>query len=133
GVPGSNSDGHAFFPDLGVRLRETVLNPRDYPYGIRTTLPLAEGLRVAGFVRRHRVRVAWCDASVFHRANEAGRLVPLIERLRERPVVVVGPAFLRRVEGALVPVAGLIEVPEHNCWLEAEATRDAVLAFARRL
>ncbi len=130
GASGTNSDGHAFFPGLGAALREAVLHPGPYAYGIRVSLPLEEGWRVAQFVRAHRVTIPWCDASVFHRANEAGRLLPLVQALRRRPVVIVGPPFLRDVDRRLFTPAGFIEVPVRDCWLAYEQILAAVRAHA---
>lgn len=131
GVPGRNSDGHQYFPDLGERLRDALVHAGAYLHGIRLNVPFREARRIAGFLRRNRIRIPWYDAGVFHRANLAGRLFPLVRQLRAMPVVVIGPGFLRALEAQLFPVAHFIEIPLKDCWLSRNEIQSAVLEYAR--
>jgi hypothetical protein len=132
GVAGQNSDGHRYFPDMGERLRESLVHPGAYFHGIRLNVPFREARRIADFVRRNRIRIPWYDAGVFHRANLAGALFPLVRQLRAMPVVVVGPAFLRQLETRLFPVAHFVEIPLHDCWLARDRIVAEVTAYAAR-
>lgn len=130
GVPGRNSDGHQYFPDLGERLRDSLVRPGPYLHGIRLNVPLREARRIAGFLGHHRIRIPWYDAGVFHRANLAGELFPLVRQLRALPVVVIGPDYLRELEARLFPVARFVEIPRRDCWLAREQIEAAVLEHA---
>jgi hypothetical protein len=131
GVPGQNSDGHRYFTDLGERLRDSLIHPRPFLHGIRLNVPFREARRISDFLRRHRVRLPWYDAGVFHRANIEGRLFPLVRELKGKPVVVIGPRFLRDLEALLFPIAHFIEIPLHDCWLARDEIVSAVRDYAR--
>jgi hypothetical protein len=118
--PGENCDGHRFFPDLGSDLRDSLVNGKGYYYGMQIRAIKAMGKEIRGFLQRHGTTIDWHDADVFHYANNAGTLFPLVQQLREMKVVVVGPAHLRGLDGSVFPYDGFIEIPPKNCYLDKE-------------
>lgn len=57
----------------------------------------------------------WYPADVFHRASEDGRLFPLVEQLRIKKVVVIGPKHLKGLD-QLINVTNFIEVKSVDCY-----------------
>lgn len=60
----------------------------------------------------------WVNGDVFHYASIDGRLCPLFKALNGKPVVIVGPKFLRGIE--MINYTHFIEVPENNCFEDKE-------------
>lgn len=106
-------------------LRAAVFNGPDY----------LKGVQHEGFLRRtgHWDRVRsfigedeWYQADVFHWASKNGRLFPLLERLRNLRVGIVGPSWLRRLQ-EIVPFSWFVEVPSKNCFDQYSQIRTKVL------
>lgn len=129
--PGANADGHAYFPELGRDLRRTLESPLSYRYGMQPSVMGLDGIRIANYLSRARVTVPWHNANVFHYANRDGRLHPLVRELRRKPVVFIGPAHLRAIDGVVFPIEHFIEIPTLNCYLGMDETREQVRAWAR--
>jgi hypothetical protein len=120
GQQGANCDGHQYFPKLGERLRQALIHPLGYVYGIQHCALRNKGRAIVRFLKRNHVRLDWTDSDVFHRANIAGELFPLIRQLRTMDVVMVGPAHLRKAEKVLFPYREFIDVPLKDCFLAIE-------------
>lgn len=130
GDPGANADGHEYFPALGADLRRTLEQPRPYRYGMQPSVMGLDGLRIGRYLKGAGVDLPWCNANVFHYANRDGRLWPLIREVRRRPVVMIGPAHLRALDGVVFPIERYIEIPALNCYLALDRVRDEVAAAA---
>jgi hypothetical protein len=118
GEPGENCDGHAYFPALSRDLATALRAPGRYQFGVQPLALKTLGNRIHAWCAANGVHISWCDADVFHDANKAGRLLPLVQAMRAHTVILVGPAHLRTLDGSLFPVAHFIEVPAQNCFLE---------------
>jgi hypothetical protein len=118
--PGENCDGHRFFPELGADLRAAIENGNGYFNGMQIRAVKAMGKEIRDFLRKHDSTIDWHDADVFHYANNAGTLFPLVQQLRTMKVVVVGPPHLRALSKSVFPYEGFIEIPLKNCYLDKE-------------
>jgi hypothetical protein len=129
---GRNCDGHEYFPQLGERLRNALLRPKPYRYGMQNNALRRSGIAICRFLRRHRIKLDWHNSDVFHYANRDGRLFPLIRALRQKPVVMIGPAYLKKLDTILFPFASFVEVPQKNCFLEADSIAAALRKYGHR-
>jgi hypothetical protein len=118
--PGENCDGHRFFPELGSDLRETLANGKGYYYGMQIRAIRAMGMEIRNFLQSHATAFDWHDADVFHYANNAGTLFPLVQQLRTMKVVVIGPDHLRDLRSSVFSYDGFIDIPLKNCYLDKE-------------
>ncbi|NOY54250.1 MAG: DUF1792 domain-containing protein [Deltaproteobacteria bacterium] len=132
GRSGANCDGHVYFPELGERLRKAILDPMQYYYAFQSKAMDLDGRAIARFIRHQGVQFAWHDADVFHDANLAGDLFPLIEQLRKMDVVVVGAEHLRHLNEDVFPYVEYIEIPPENCFLEVDSIKEQMLEVARK-
>jgi len=131
GRSGANCDGHVYFPELGERLRQAILDPMQYYYAFQPKAMDLDGRAIARFIRHQGVQFAWHDADVFHDANLAGNLFPLVEQLRKMDVVVVGAEHLRHLNEGVFPYVDYIEIPPENCFLEVDTIKEQMLEVAR--
>lgn len=109
------------FKGLYAGLVASILEPRIGDYylalqnhgylGSRGYLP-----RIEQWLKQHKAPdINWHFGTVFHRASGYGQLWPLIKTLQDRPFVVVGPEWLRKLPFA----TKFIPIPLKNCWLDA--------------
>lgn len=131
GKPGSNCDGHEYFPEMGIQLGNAVINPLDYCYAIQNMAIRNEGRRITRFLKQHDVNLEWHNSDVFHYANMEGLFFPMIEALREKRVVIIGPSHLRDLQKNCFQFEAFIEIPLQNCFLKLNEIRDEILDFGR--
>jgi hypothetical protein len=96
---GSNCDGHHYFPDMGLRLKEVltteIIDNYANEYGIK-----------------------WVASDIFHHASIKGNLQPLLEALDTRNVILVGGEHLKNYNKKYK----FIPVPRKNCWTDYKKT-----------
>jgi len=115
GKKGHNCDGHEYFPDLGAKLKQSF-NKRIIT-GIQ---PLALTLPYKNEVLKLVEGCNLVNADVLHNASIDGQLYKLIEAMRDRDVICVGPAHL-------IPLFDqMIIIKEKNCWLDHERTIESI-------
>lgn len=117
-VEGENCDGHQYFDDMGAALRKCFDGQRSYymgiqPLSIRTMLS-----HVSPFAFSHNQR--YFNADIFHKASEFGMISSFFEALKEREIVLVGPAYLKDINK--IKLSRHVVIPEKNCWLERDNT-----------
>ncbi|NOY54251.1 MAG: hypothetical protein GXP58_11670 [Deltaproteobacteria bacterium] len=132
GRDGKNSDGHTYFPELGERLRRSLLLPYNYFYSLGAQCMTHDGPAIAGYLKRNCINLIWHDCDVFHRACMQGKLYPLIQQLRTMDVLFVGPNHLRKVNRILFPYCHFIEVPSKNCFLKVNEVEEEILRYAEK-
>jgi hypothetical protein len=111
GKKGSNCDGHEYFPDLGVKLKNSFSKR-----AITGIQPLALTLPYATEALKLLEGCNLVNADVLHNASIDGQLYKMVEILKDRNVVCVGPAHL-------VPLFDqMIIIKDKNCWLDYERT-----------
>ena len=132
GRPGENCDGHAFFPELGKDLRTALVSRPAYLCGMQRRAIQDMGVEIKAFLKKNNVVIDWHNADVFHYANNAGTLFPLVKQLRKMKVVVVGPAHLRDVNRMLFPYDHFIEIPLKNCYTAQHETEAQAREYFKR-
>lgn len=68
----------------------------------------------------------WHDADVFHHCSSRAQLRPLVDELRKKPLVFIGPAHVRPIS-KLLPYVGFVEVRTRDCYQDATAIYKAIL------
>ena len=129
GRQGANCDGHEYTPALGSDLRNALLHPLPYFYAMQPRAIKTDGREIGSFLVDNNVRIPWHDADVFHTANGAGKLFPLVNQLRAMKVVLVGPPHLRKICDTVFACDNFIEVPQVNCYEKKDDIRRAMLEY----
>jgi len=77
--------------------------------------------------------IQWHMGDVFHRASRDGEFAPMIQALKKRRVIMVGPPWLMTLPFSSV----FVPVIEKDCWIEVDSLterlsgfRDAVISFS---
>jgi len=70
--------------------------------------------------------LVWHNGDVFHWASSGGKLWPLIQELRKKPLVFIGPSHLRPIS-KLLPYKGFVEVRLPNCYQDKAKIHQAIL------
>ena len=89
--------------------------------------------RVNQWLGKHGGGIQWHDCTVFYKASKKGYLNPLIRAFRgsELPKVVVGPPWLRKLDGRAFPMAAHIEIPSKDCYKVKRWIVNKTLAFKK--
>lgn len=127
GYPGQNSDRQPYHPGLGEALRNILLSRPAYYLGMRfpdqpeLVRDVPHWLQEQGLAD-----LGWTDAGLaFHNLVIAGRLPLLLDALRLRPLIVVGPPHLRPLERWVRPLS-FVEVPLRDAWTTVDAIHGQV-------
>lgn len=130
GRSGENCDGHTYFPMMGQQLALTLTQPRhgNYMYGIGPKAARSEELRdaVGAWISVNAQGVTWNTSEVFLHASLEGALLPLINGLRARRVMLVGNPHLSRLELG----SDMVHVPSpaKNAWLSKDRLRKEIIS-----
>lgn len=131
GNKGRNCDGHEYFPEMAHQLRDALIHPGSYFFGMQNYAMRKLGRQLYHFIRKNGISITWHNSDVFHYASLAGELFPLISALRGKEVVMVGPSYLTSLPTDFFPVSHCITVPESNCFLAIDAIEKNILAYAK--
>lgn len=117
-------------PGLRQDLQESLISaPRSESYllGMQNYMrKRPEWSMVMRWLSVHAPHLVWHNADVFHWASSRVELWPLIEELRKKPLVFIGPPFLRKIACRL-PYVGFVEVRSRNCYQDKVGLRRAIL------
>lgn len=119
GKQGRNCDGHEYFPDLGLRLVESVQQKPNYMVGIQPLSVSHLRTEVDNYFSGFRLY----NADVLHSASIDGVLERFFNALEGRYIILVGPPHLADLFDAVH-----IVIPSLNCWLQYESIKEQ-LAF----
>jgi hypothetical protein len=125
GHAGENCDGHPYSGALRADLTRVLEARPTYLLGLQTFAVQQYKSAIVGWLNRRQLAFSWVDADVLHRSSIAQRLGGLLESLRSRPVLIIGPPHLQGL--SILPHATLLPIPDRNCY----AAYAAVLAEAR--
>lgn len=107
---GQNCDGHIYYPELGIALKRIIESKPEYFIGLQNLGDKKyQDLEEWQELRKN---VIWEDMEIFTRASREGRLNEFADLLRNRNIIQVGNANLRKLDLA----SRFIEVPVLNCW-----------------
>ena len=109
GVAGATCDGQVYSGALRSALSAVLQRPSMVLRGLQPLAWRRYRSEIQGWLARRRLSVPWIDADVFAQASKRGHLDPLIDALRQRPTILVGPPHLRGLtvlsQGTFIPVA----------------------------
>jgi len=114
---GKNSSGHRFQPFLTKKLSDVLKGNKDYLWGMQPKSMREMGPLIDKFLTQHKITHPWHWSDVFHKANCAGRLYPIVEICRDLKIVYVGPKHIENVHSKIFgkAVAQYIRVPLPDC------------------
>lgn len=130
GKKGHNCDGHEYFPDLGLKLRDVLEDRPKYMIGVQPLLVSTD----SAFVKKYFTGLNIYDADVLHSASIDGGLKDFMGVLRGRDVIMVGPFHLNTLVNKFNSLSGrvLIDVPNKNCWTEYEKTLERLQRWIKK-
>lgn len=129
---GANCDGHLYFAEMRDQLADVLKSRPDYTLGIQPFAVREFGELIdAWLAERGLGDLVWSNADVFHRAQIRDELGPLIDAMRSRTVIVVGPDHLRAF-GETFSDHRFVRVPPTTAFLELDRIVDEVLALTDR-
>ncbi len=105
--PGMNCDGNYYYHGLGDELKKIAETRQDYYMGAQDYKLYNLLSDVENYPNQD-----WIDADVFHKASTDGKLLPLIDVLRDKHVVYIGNKSLLD----LPFINEFIEIPYNNVW-----------------
>ncbi len=118
-------DGQRLVAPLCDALRNVLRRRPSYWIGMQALARRRYGAAIDAWLQQeHLTALTWCDAGVFHTASIRDTLGPLIEALRLRHVVLVGPPHLATL--SLFQIAEHIEVPPSNAFSALDATSEKI-------
>jgi len=138
GFPNRTGGGHLYYPQLANDLKQSVLNPHSseqFYYG--TWMNIAKPHFSRQFCLDNNIPITWYDGYIFHQALMEGKLFPLIDAMRRKEIVFIGPPSLREVEKCLFPCKHYVEIIERDCYVQKKfmikegikyATKNCVIA-----
>lgn len=103
-------------------------DPDRYLVGMQNYMRKRTGLwrMTQGWIRLNAPSLVWHDADVFHHCSSRAQLLPLVQELRRKPLVFIGPAHIRRISERL-PYVGFVEVRRRDCYQDITKTRAEIL------
>lgn len=129
GQEGANCDGHTYFPEMGKQLSETLIHPLDYEYAIQRLAKKTFGIKISMFLRQTTKKITWYDSDIFHHSNSDALFSPMIQALRNKKCVIIGPPHLRDLNKETLPYDHFIEIPIKNCFLEIDRIEKDILKY----
>ena len=109
GHRGKNCDGVVYSDRLCAALQKTLFDKKDYDYGMLAIAMRLFRNSIQTFHAKNNLDMTWVEATFLVAANRHGRLAPLIDGLKTRRLLYVGPKHLREI-GNILPVDTFIEV-----------------------
>jgi len=126
GDEGENCDGHKYFKKMGQELSESLKTP--FLHGIIPAVSREIGeSRVQSYLESIGLPdKTWCDGNIFVDALKSGELRSLVEVLRTKRFIYVGPRFLTTFCYEVLGVALMIKIPQVNCYLRNQHTETII-------
>jgi hypothetical protein len=122
---GSNCDDHKYFPEMGARLEEAVLNPLDYIYGLQGLAVRTQAFEIAELLGPDHP-IEWCDSDVFHKAFGHGLMGHMVQALKTKKVCLVGPVYLHNKRLKFLRTGGNVKVPLKDCYLDLDRIKGEI-------
>lgn len=109
-----NSNGCTFTKALGSDLRRVLKKHYDYDYSLLRIAVRKKGLELEKWLLKNDVQIDWVLGDFLLRANIDGKLYPLIEQIRERKVLYVGPRHCRGLHDRFFELAMIVHPPPQD-------------------
>jgi predicted O-methyltransferase YrrM len=115
-----NSNGCTFTKELSDALRNVLRNNFPYEHSILRIARRKLSERIGDFLQTHGYEVKWTIGDTFLDVMLKGKLYPLINQLRRRRIVYVGPDHLKDLDKTFFRIAQYVQVPKRNAILERD-------------
>jgi len=123
-------------PESNRDMREALIqnfNSSGIIFGIQKYAVRIMGERIERFLKENNLEISWVDSDIFHHASIDGTIFPLIEEMRKKKVVVVGPKFLEKLPDRTFNIIRFIEVPGNNAYSKKDEIMKAILEIHQEL
>lgn len=114
GMRGENCDGVKYTEQMQDLLRATLFEPRDYYYGMLKIALQEHSSSIEAYLVVNEIDIPWIEGTGFVKASRHGNLFPVVEALRKRKIIYVGPTYMRAIEGSLFKFREYIDVDPVN-------------------
>lgn len=130
--PGAvNCDGHKFFPVMGNELINILKSEPTYLLGMQHFSMRVFGPAISSFLTTNKLEhLRWVEADVFHYGAIKGQLRDIVDTVKARKLLIVGPPHLKAVKNSGLPYWSFVEVPPRNCYLNLQEMYRQVVAIA---
>ena len=132
GYPGQNCDGVKYTSELQSALLQTLRYPHiynNYYYGILAIALRKMKSHVEKFSAAQHLDIPWIEATFLVAANRQGKFASFLKVLRSRPIIYVGPEYMRGLQGATkIPVKEFITVPDRTAFESRYSIIDKVMS-----
>jgi len=119
-----NSNGCTFTLEVQDALFQVLENYHPYEHTVTRIAREKLGAEIGAFIEEYGIATEWTLGNVFEDAMKEGRLWPLINQLRSKRVMYVGPAYLKQIHEKFFRLVGYVEIPPQDAIKE----RDKIVA-----
>jgi len=126
-----NCDGHPFYPEMSNDLRAVLLRKPTYLLGMQNFSMRLYGRPIQNFLDSNNLTdLRWFNADVFHYGAIHGKRKEIVDTVKARKLLVVGPPHLKSLNKSGLSYWGYIQVPPRNCYLNLQDIYRQVVAKA---
>lgn len=113
GRTGKTCDGQTYTFSLQRDLSRILMDAPSYHLGLQPLAVRQLSAEIGQWLLDRGLNPAWVNSDVWHRASIHQRFSPMLDALRTRQLVIVGPAHLQGLANIL-PIVQFVEVPDQN-------------------
>lgn len=130
--PGAqNCDGHKFFPAMGIDLRAVLTRKPTYLLGMQNFSMRLYGRPIQQFLDTNGLSdLRWVNADVFHYGAIHGHRKQIVDTVKARKLLIVGPPHLQSLKHSGLPYWDYVGVPKRNCYTRIRDTFREIVAKA---
>jgi len=130
--PGArNCDGHQFFPEMGNELRKVLIDKPPYLLGMQNFSKRLYGTAIDRFLTENNLTdLKWVNADVFHYGVIYGDRKGIVDTVKARKLLIVGPPHLKSLNKSGLPYWDYVPVAPRDCYLNLRDTFRQVVAKA---
>ena len=130
---GANADGCRFTVELSKSLKRIFINQYPYYHALLRIARRKRGQEISRFLKTYHITMPLFGGDVLLDKNLTGNLFPLIEQIRGKRVLYVGPNHLRGLKDNFFQYEAFINAPPNNAILHRKRIIRSVLrAVANR-
>lgn len=126
-----NCDGHSFYPEMSNDLRAVLLRKPTYLLGMQNFSMRLYGRPIQNFLDSNNLTdLRWVNADVFHYGAIHGKRKEIVDTVKARKLLVVGPPHLKSLKHSGLPYWDYVQVPPRNCYLHLQDIFRQIVAKA---
>jgi len=125
----NNSNGCTFTQELHDKLMQVLRNDHPYEHAILRIAYRKLGDEIEEFLDRENIEVEWTIGDTMLDMSLKGKLWPLVNQLRNKRVLYVGPEFLTGLHTKFFRLVGYVQVPRVDASEHREIIVPAILSM----